>query len=121
MEENIVMEGLDQQISRLFKELEDLEPGSEGYTQALNDMRRLELLRAKEIEAINSTKKVVFLKESRKKDRICKVITDVAGIIIPLGVFGFWNKKGFKFEETGVYTSQTFRELRNNAFKFFKR
>ena len=121
MAENFVMEGLDEQISRLFKELEDLEPGSEGYAAALEDLRRLEDLRAKEIDATNSTDKISIEKSERKKDRICKGITDAAGIVLPLLAFGFWNKKGFKFEESGVYTSQTFRELRNNAFKFLKR
>jgi len=121
MAEKTVLESLDMQTNRIFTELETLEPGSEGYGAALEDLKRLEDLRMKEFESTNSMAKTVIEKSERKKDRICRVATDAAGIILPLAVFGFWNKKGFKFEETGVYTSQTFRELRNNAFKFFKK
>lgn len=121
MEENIILEGIDEQISRLFTEIKSLEPGSEGYAAALEDLKRLEELRSKEIDAFNSIEKISVEKRERKKDRICRFLTDAAGIVLPLAVFGAWNKKGFKFEETGVYTSQTFREMRNNMYKFFKR
>ena len=33
--------------------------------------------------------------------------------IPPLMFYGIWMKKGFKFEETGTYTSTTFRGLFN--------
>ena len=38
---------------------------------------------------------------------------DVAGIVLPLMFYATWMKKGFKFEETGTYTSTTFRGLFN--------
>lgn len=34
-------------------------------------------------------------------------------LMIPLMFYGIWMKKGFKFEETGTYTSTTFRGLFN--------
>lgn len=49
----------------------------------------------------------------QKKDRYFRLGVDVAGMILPLIFYAAWMKKGFKFEETGTYTSTTFRGLFN--------
>ena len=41
---------------------------------------------------------------------------DFLGIALPLGFYGIWMKRGFRFEETGSITSQTMRHL----IKWFK-
>ena len=47
------------------------------------------------------------------KDRYFKLGIEVAGIVLPLIFYATWMKRGFKFEETGTYTSTTFRGLFN--------
>lgn len=47
------------------------------------------------------------------KDRYFKVGIAAAELLIPLMFYGMWMRKGFKFEETGTYTSTTFRGLFN--------
>lgn len=47
------------------------------------------------------------------KDRYFRFGMDIAGIILPLIFYASWMKKGFKFEETGTFTSTTFRGLFN--------
>lgn len=47
------------------------------------------------------------------KDRYFRLGIDVAGIILPLMFYATWMKRGFRFEETGTFTSTTFRGLFN--------
>ena len=42
---------------------------------------------------------------------VAKIGVDVMGIALPLVFYGIWMCKGFKFEETGTYTSTTFKNL----------
>lgn len=59
--------------------------------------------------------------EQFKKDQLAEQIKDryfrlgigVAEIVLPLIFYATWMKRGFKFEETGTYTSTTFRGLFN--------
>jgi hypothetical protein len=51
-----------------------------------------------------------------RSDRIIKVITDTAVVVVPIVFYNVWMNKGFKFEETGTYTSNTFK----NMFSKFK-
>ncbi|MCD8372126.1 MAG: hypothetical protein LUD27_02360 [Clostridia bacterium] len=56
----------------------------------------------------------------QKKDTIIKWCIGIAEIVLPLTFYAIWLRRGFKFEETGTYTSSTFRNLFNN-FKPVKR
>ena len=47
------------------------------------------------------------------KDRYFRLGIEAVGIILPLVFYASWMKRGFKFEETGTYTSTTFRGLFN--------
>ena len=47
------------------------------------------------------------------KDRYFRVGLAVAEIGIPLVFYAIWMDRGFKFEESGAYTSSTFRNLFN--------
>lgn len=47
------------------------------------------------------------------KDRYIKLGIAAAEIILPLIFYSKWMKRGFKFEETGTFTSTTFRGLFN--------
>lgn len=59
--------------------------------------------------------KVEDLKD-KKHDRIIKIVVTILEVVPPLIFYGRWMKKGFKFEETGTYSSPTFRGL----IHFFK-
>lgn len=48
-----------------------------------------------------------------RTDRLIKICVDGAAIIIPIIFYNVWMNKGFKFEETGTYTSNTFKNLFN--------
>lgn len=49
----------------------------------------------------------------RSKDRIFDVCIKSAEIIVPIMFYSIWMRKGLKFEETGTFTSQTFKGLIN--------
>jgi len=51
--------------------------------------------------------------DEQVKDRYFKLGIAAAELLIPLMFYGNWMRKGFKFEETGTYTSITFRGLFN--------
>ena len=51
--------------------------------------------------------------DEQVKDRYFKLGIAAAELLIPLMFYGIWMQKGFKFEETGTYTSTTFRGLFN--------
>ena len=58
----------------------------------------------------NEFERTVQEKE-RKIDRVIRTSIEAAGITLPLIFYGIWMKRGFRFEESGSYTSQTFRSL----------
>lgn len=47
------------------------------------------------------------------KDRQIKMCLTTAELILPLILYAVWMEMGFKFEETGTFTSTTFRGLFN--------
>ena len=51
--------------------------------------------------------------DEQVKDRYFKLGIAAAELLIPLMFYGIWMRKGFKFEETGTYTSTSFRGLFN--------
>lgn len=46
-------------------------------------------------------------------DRYVKIGVATAELVLPLVFYGIWMKRGLKFEETGTFTSQTFKSLFN--------
>ena len=51
--------------------------------------------------------------DEQVKDRYFKLGIAAPELLIPIMFYGIWMRKGFKFEETGTYTSTTFRGLFN--------
>lgn len=51
--------------------------------------------------------------DEQVKDRYFKLGIAAAELLIPIMFYGIWMRKGFEFEETGTYTSTTFRGLFN--------
>lgn len=49
--------------------------------------------------------------EESIKDRYFRVGMAAAELLLPLMFYAVWMRRGFRFEENGTYTSQTFRGL----------
>lgn len=53
------------------------------------------------------------------KVKLIDLGVQAAGIILPIIFYGNWMKKGFEFEQSGTFTSNTFKSL-IGKFKFMK-
>lgn len=101
-------------VTKLYKlELESIK-SDDDYNEKTN--RREMEAQHEQNELDRQTREEQCKKEQLSeqiKDRYFKFGMEVAGIILPLLFYARWMKKGFKFEETGTYTSTTFRGLFN--------
>lgn len=102
---------LNDEIESKLEELNELEIGSDEYSTAVDDLETLYKL-SLENEKMNNDK------NCKDKQFINQNITDfikigveVAGIILPLVFYNKWMEEGLKFEETGAFTSSTFKGL----------
>ena len=107
-----------------IRDLSSLPSGSEEKSSAIEDLVKLYKLRIEETknewdfnekynahESDKQFKKAQL--EEQVKDRYFRLGVEAAGIILPLIFYGIWMSKGFEFEETGTFTSTTFRGLFN--------
>lgn len=108
-------------IKEELQNLTTLEAGEEK-SSAIDDLVKLYKLKIEEdknqndlMEKVDARENEVLLKEKQlnqeKKNGFLKLGLEAAGIILPLAFYAAWMTKGFKFEETGTYTSTTFRNL----------
>ena len=130
MEDNI-RDLLSGEISREIQALSSLNAGSKEKSTAIDDLAKLYKLRIEESkndweydekynrrvmeeEAGTRDEEMTRTQLSEQiKDRYFRFGIAAAELMIPLMFYGIWMKKGFKFEETGTYTSTTFRGLFN--------
>ncbi len=119
-----IRKSLEEEIKTEIRDLSTLEPGSKEKSTAIEDLAKLYKLRIEETknewdfnEKYESRDSDIQFKkdqlEEQVKDRYFRFGVEVAGIILPLIFYAIWMKRGFKFEETGTYTSTTFRGLFN--------
>lgn len=131
MDENSIKDLLSEEIAEEIQALSTLEAGSKEKSTAIEDLTKLYKLRIEENksewEADEKYNRRVMedkanmrddeLKQvqiaEQVKDRYFRLGIAAAELMIPLMFYGIWMKKGFKFEETGTYTSTTFRGLFN--------
>lgn len=115
---------LGEEIKSGILDLSSLPSGSKEKSSAIEDLVKLYKLRIEETknewdfnekydahESDKQFKKAQL--EEQVKDRYFRLGVEAAGIILPLIFYGIWMRKGFKFEETGTFTSTTFRGLFN--------
>lgn len=115
---------LGEEIKAEIRDLSTLEPGSKEKSTAIDDLAKLYRLRIEETknewdfnekydarESDNTLKKDQL--EEQVKDRYFRLGLEAAGIILPMVFYAVWMRRGFRFEETGTYTSTTFRGLFN--------
>lgn len=103
---------LDDEIQDLLGNLSNLEADSEEYSKITKNLDTLYKLKIEEEKNKSELSNV----KDQNKFRIVGYILEGAGIVLPLMFYGIWMRKGFKFEETGTFTSKTFMGLQ----KFFK-
>lgn len=131
MDENSIKELLSEEIAEEIQALSTLEAGNKEKSTAIDDLTKLYKLRIEESksewEADEKYNRRVMEDEANTRDdelkqtQIAEQVKDryfrlgiaAAELMIPLMFYGIWMKKGFKFEETGTYTSTTFRGLFN--------
>ena len=115
---------LGEEIKTEIRDLSTFEPGSKEKSIAIEDLAKLYKLRIEETrnewdfnEKYESRDSDIQFKkdqlEEQVKDRYFKLGVEAASIILPLMFYAAWMKRGFRFEETGTYTSTTFRGLFN--------
>ena len=122
---------LGEEIKNQIRDLSDLESGSKEKSEAIDDLVKLYKLKIEETKAeleydekcdrrlmedSHSDNEEQIKREQlaeQVKDRYFKLGIAAAEIVLPLIFYASWMRKGFKFEETGTFTSATFRGLFN--------
>lgn len=115
---------LEEEIEAQIRDLSSLQAGSEEKSSAIEDLTKLYKLKIEETkvkceinEKYDNRDSDVQLKKDQLaeqvRDRYFRLGVDAGGIILPLIFYAVWMKRGFKFEESGTYTSTTFRGLFN--------
>lgn len=122
---------LAEEIKGEIADLSHLEPGSREQQMAIDNLATLYRLKIEEtkndleydekynrrvLEADTAEREELLKREQlseQKKDRYFRIGMSAAELILPLIFYGTWMKRGFKFEETGAFTSTTFRGLFN--------
>lgn len=131
MEDRNIEELLGEEIAAEIEAISELEPGSKEKSTAIDDLTKLYKLRIEENKSVwdadekynrrvmeeNANTQDDEIKRQQinetVKDRYFRVAIAGAELLIPLMFYGIWMRKGFKFEETGTYTSTTFKGLIN--------
>lgn len=131
MDEKNIEELLSEEIAAQIEALSDLQSGTKEKSTAIDDLTKLYKLRIEENKSVwdadekynrrvmddESNNKDCDFKErqiaEQVKDRYFRVGIATAELLIPLMCYGIWMNKGFKFEETGTFTSSTFKGLIN--------
>lgn len=107
---------LREEIESELEDLSHLQTGSDEKSKAIEDLAALYKLTIDESKS-ERDQKDLELKETQSsfeaKSRYLRLGADIAGIVLPLIFYAFWMCKGLKFEETGSFTSTTFRGLFN--------
>ena len=121
MEKNIRQE-LEQELLGQIQVLNQLELGSKEHAMACESVAKLyrTILEEDKNEADEADKLAQLELEQeryeadaaqKKKESYIKYGLEAAGIALPLSFYAYWMRKGFKFEETGTFTSNTFKNL----------
>lgn len=105
------LELLNEAIGLQLENLNNIEPGSEDHVKATESLATLYKLKIEEESKTIELNTKIKQYDKENKNSIIKMGIDVAGIVLPLAFYASWMNKGFKFEETGTFTSTTFRGL----------
>lgn len=104
---------LESEIKSELVKLSHLELGSEKHTAAVRSLAELYKLNIDETEKQKDDASKNAQLTEQAKDRYFRLGIEVAGLIFPMVFYGIWMRRGFRFEETGTFTSTTFKGLFN--------
>lgn len=120
---------LDEEIKSQINTISDMDVNDENYSKAVDSLVKLHKLRIEEMKSITDSEDQAYKRETdeetcklneeirqeqlseQKKDRYIRIGLDVAGLLVPIMFYSAWMRRGFKFEESGTFTSTTFRGL----------
>lgn len=120
-----IEEQLNEVLSKELERVSALDASDKSRTSAISDVEKLYRLMLDEreinykercanhdIEAsdVGQHDQEIMFKEDQKHKFIDHVIR-VLEFTLPLVCYGIWTKRGFRFEENGVYTSKTFQNI----------
>lgn len=100
---------MDEEIQSQIRDLASFQTGSKEKSAAIEDLAELYKLRIEEVKAEMDLDDKIDARDN--EDRYINLGIAAAGIVLPLIFNCVWMSKGFKFEESGTYTSTTFRNL----------
>lgn len=108
---------LDDELKRQLEDISQMAVGEEQTSKAISDFTKLYELALEddkvELECEKTYQEGLNGHSEQKKERLVKIGIAAAELVLPLMFYGFWLRKGLKFEETGSFTSTTFRGLIN--------
>ena len=114
--DNKKRELLEEEIKTQIENLRYL--SGEEYTSMVQNIEKMYKLNIEDVntEAQRELEKVKA--KDQKRDKNIDRVLNWTMFGIEMGVFCTWLKAGFKFEETGMFASPSFKNLYNNIFKF---
>lgn len=94
-------------------ELHNLEAplSGEDKSEAIKNLAVLHKLRIEEVKAETDAEDKQRRFNDQNLDRYLKLGVAAAELILPLMFYGCWMRRGLRFEETGTFTSTTFKNL----------
>lgn len=120
---------LDEEIKSQIITISGMNVEDDDYSKAIDSLVKLHKLRIEETKSITDLYNQMYKRENdektceldeeirreqlseQKKERYIRIGLEVAGLLVPIMFYSAWMRKGFKFEETGTFTSTTFRGL----------
>lgn len=120
--EDDIRDLLSEEVAAEIRELSQLKPGSKDHADAVESLAKLYSLiidenknemEYRERVDRNTCDDKFKMRQFRAEEfgRYLRLGVDAAGIVLPLFFYAAWMRKGFEFETTGTFTSQTFRGL----------
>ena len=109
--DNQNIEMLDNKISELLCDLENLDAGSEERSRAVKDLETLWNMRIESDKMDLDISKKNDEQSELKKDRLMKIIITGVEVGVPIAFYSVWMALGLNFEKTGCITSTVFKGL----------
>ena len=107
-----IRQALANEILSQLNGLSNLEPGSKEQQTAVENVTKLYRLGLEDVKADTDYDEKLYRRDvdaQHEQDELDRQAREE----LPLIFYATWMKRGFKFEETGTYTSTTFRGLFN--------
>lgn len=120
--EEAIKKMLDNEIEAQINIVATSKSDTKERSEAIDDLKELYQLRLEEqklslehlkLEQSEDKCEREKREQTEARERIIKLIIAGAEVALPLAFYGVWMAWGFKFEETGSFTSTTFRNLIN--------